>query len=103
MLSVVMLSVIYVECRNQAHNDECHYAECRYAECHYAECRYAECHYAECCYAKCHGALILMEILNFDLINGRISSRMTKHFFTVVFTNIVTLVTGGDVELTELG
>ncbi len=77
-----MLSVIYVECRNQA----------LYAECRYAECRYAE----------CHGALILMEILNFDLINGRISSRMTKLFFTTVFTNIVTLVTAGDMELTEL-
>ncbi len=77
-----MVSVIYVECRNQA----------LYAECHYAECRYAE----------CHGALILMEILNFDLINGRISSRMTKHFFTAVFTNIVTLVTSGEVELSQL-
>jgi hypothetical protein len=37
-----VLSVIYAECRKQAH-----YAECRYAECHYAECRYAECRYAE--------------------------------------------------------
>ncbi len=33
-----MLSVIYAECRKQAH-----YAGCRYAECSYAECRYAEC------------------------------------------------------------
>jgi hypothetical protein len=33
-----MRSVIYTECRKQAH-----YAECRYAECHYVECRYAEC------------------------------------------------------------
>ncbi len=101
-----MLSVIYVEYHKQAHYAECHYAECRYAECRYAECRYVECRnqvlYAECRYAECHGALILMEILNFDLINGRISSRMTKHFFTAVFTNIFTLVTAGDVELTEL-
>jgi hypothetical protein len=34
MLSAVMQSVFF--------------AECRYAECHYAECFNAECHYAEC-------------------------------------------------------
>jgi hypothetical protein len=39
MRSVVMLSVIYAECRKQAHYAECHYAECCYAECRYAECR----------------------------------------------------------------
>jgi hypothetical protein len=32
MHSVVMMSVIYGECRKQAHYAECHYAECRYAE-----------------------------------------------------------------------
>jgi hypothetical protein len=32
-----MLSVIYVECRKEAH-----YAECRYAECRYAESRGAK-------------------------------------------------------------
>jgi hypothetical protein len=47
--SVSMLSVIYVECRKQAH----------YAECHYAECHYAECHYAECHYAECRGAVLI--------------------------------------------
>jgi hypothetical protein len=31
--SVVMLSVIYAECRKQTYCAECHYAECRYAEC----------------------------------------------------------------------
>ncbi len=29
-----LLSVIYAECRKQAHYAECHYGECRYAECH---------------------------------------------------------------------
>ncbi len=38
MLNVVMLIVVYPECRKQTH-----YAECRYAECRYAECRSAPC------------------------------------------------------------
>ncbi len=41
MLSIVHASVMYAECRKQAHYDECHYAECRFDECHYAECRVA--------------------------------------------------------------
>ncbi len=36
-----MLSIIYAECREQAH-----YAQCLYAECRYAECRGA--HYSKC-------------------------------------------------------
>jgi hypothetical protein len=28
-----MLSVIYVQYRNEVHHAECRYAECRYAEC----------------------------------------------------------------------
>jgi hypothetical protein len=32
-----MLSVIYAECRKQAHYAECHYTECRYAECRSAD------------------------------------------------------------------
>ncbi len=39
MRSVVMLRVIYAECRKQTHYAECHYAECRYVDCRYAECR----------------------------------------------------------------
>jgi hypothetical protein len=37
-----MLSVIYAECRKQAHYAECRYAECRYAECRYADCRHSQ-------------------------------------------------------------
>jgi hypothetical protein len=45
--SVVMLSVIYAECRKEAHYAQCHYAECR-KEAHYAEGHYPQCHYAVC-------------------------------------------------------
>ncbi len=38
-----MLSVIYAECRKQAHYAECHYAECRYAECRSALSRGKHC------------------------------------------------------------
>jgi hypothetical protein len=40
MLSLVLQSVIYAECR---YNTKCHFPECCYAECCYAECCYAEC------------------------------------------------------------
>jgi hypothetical protein len=39
-----MLSVIYAECRKQAH---------------YVVCPHAECHYAEWCYDDCLGARFL--------------------------------------------
>jgi hypothetical protein len=48
MLSLVMLSVAYAECRKCAPYAECRYDGCHYAECHYAQFRYTECHYAEC-------------------------------------------------------
>ncbi len=38
-VSVVVLSVIYVDSRKQTHNTKQRYAECRCAECHYSECR----------------------------------------------------------------
>jgi hypothetical protein len=49
MQSVIMMSVIVTECRN----DECYYgriciAESCYAECIYADSRIAKCYYAEC-------------------------------------------------------
>jgi hypothetical protein len=37
MLYVIMLNVIYDECRKLAHYAEWHYAECRYSECRGAE------------------------------------------------------------------
>jgi hypothetical protein len=74
-LNTVMLSVIYVECRNEAHFAVCHYAERHYTECRYAECsgailvlakisslpvtaecHYGECHCAKCRYGECHCA-----------------------------------------------
>jgi hypothetical protein len=58
-----MQSVIYAECRKQAH-----YAECHYAECYYAECHYAECHYDEFC-----GALPLDIVLPASVHAKRIS------------------------------
>jgi hypothetical protein len=51
MLSIITLSIIYAECRKQAHNAECRCAECRYAGCRYADCRYADCHGANICSA----------------------------------------------------
>jgi hypothetical protein len=33
MPSVIMLSIIYAECRNEVYYAECHYAKCRYGEC----------------------------------------------------------------------
>ncbi len=34
-----MLSVIYDECRKQAHYAQCHYGKCCYTECRYAKGR----------------------------------------------------------------
>jgi hypothetical protein len=42
MQSVVILRVVYGECRKQAHYAECHYAECRFPERRCAECRGAK-------------------------------------------------------------
>jgi hypothetical protein len=39
MHNIVMLTVIYAECRKQTLNAQFRYAECRYAECRNAKCR----------------------------------------------------------------
>ncbi len=37
---MLMLNVIYAECRNLAHYAEFHYGVCHYSVRHYAECHY---------------------------------------------------------------
>ncbi len=48
MISVIMLECYYAECDDGKH----HYDKCRYVECYYAECDDARRHYDQCRYAE---------------------------------------------------
>ncbi len=74
-----MLSVIYAECRKQAHDAECHYAECRYAECRGAVNRI----YNNCTCVNFLWYLSRLSELNFSLVifqNKLVRSTLSKLF-----------------------
>ncbi len=54
MLNVIVVCVLYAECRVLYCYSERHYAEHYYAEYCYAERHYDESCNAECCYAECY-------------------------------------------------